>query len=203
MAMGNSSESESCDFRCLTVVALCPDPDAFELAVFHLTDSLGHLSTEECTYFNVIRGELKLRVKKPNHNKDGELIAYKRVETPLEGVYLAEGSSTFVQNVDLIRNTLRVSISELGTLNVKRRVFTSDQITINLDKLEGIGTYAEIDLGIATPQPTEADYEQIKRIQDALGIKQGQLVPYSYLELFRKLKLSDSGLDDESNQSDG
>lgn len=88
-------------------------------------------------------------------------------------------------------------------MNVKRRVFTSDQITINLDKLEGIGTYAEIDLGIATPQPTEADYEQIKRIQDALGIKQGQLVPYSYLELFRKLKLSDSGLDDESNQSDG
>ncbi|KAE9552153.1 hypothetical protein FO519_004628 [Halicephalobus sp. NKZ332] len=202
MTTGGSPDYVNSEFRCLTLVALCPDPEAFEGAVFNLTDSLGYVSTEDCTYFNVIRGELKIKVAKPNQNKVGELIAYKRTETSIDGVYLAEGSYTYVQDVDFLQSTLRVALSELGTIRAKRRVFVKDNIRINLDDLEDLGIYVEIDLGISSSQPSQVDLDLIQDIRKQLGIKDNQLLPYSYLEIYRNLKLSDSGLDDESNQSD-
>jgi len=202
MTTGGSQDYVNSEFRSLTFVAQCPDPEAFESAVFNLTDSLGYVSTEQCTYFNVIRGELKIKVAKPNQDKYGELIAYKRIETPIENVYLAEGSCTYIQDVDFLQSTLRVALTELGTLHAKRRVFVKDNIRINLDDLEDLGIYVEIDLGISSSQPTQDDLDLIRDIQKQLGLKDNQLLPHSYLELYRNLKSSDSGLDDESNQSD-
>lgn len=42
----------------------------------------------------------------------------------------------------------------------------------------------------------KAQAEIVKR---ALGITEAQLVSSTYLELYRKLKLADSGLDDDSS----
>ena len=101
--MTAKSNTSSNEFRSLTLVAHCSDPEEFEADVFKLTESLGHIRVEESTYYNVLRGELKLRVTYQKQNQShGELVAYKRIPTSVEGVYLAEGSVTEVQDVGFL-----------------------------------------------------------------------------------------------------
>lgn len=47
-----------------------------------------------------------------------------------------------------------------------------------------------------TPEEIQQKMESIKA---ELGIKDAQLVAHSYLDLYRQLKSTDSGFDDESN----
>jgi adenylate cyclase class IV len=201
LKMTAKSNAHSNEFRSLTLVAQCPDPEQFEADVFKLTESLGHFNVEESTYFNVLRGELKLRVTYQKQNQSyGELIAYKRIPTSVEGVYLAEGSTTAVQDVDNLKNTLRVALSELGTLNSKRRVFATDKITIHLDEIQELGTFIQLDIAL-TPgfEPTQEELTLMSELQCSLHIRPSHLIPNSYLELYRKKKSSDSGVDEESS----
>jgi adenylate cyclase class IV len=199
--MTAKSNTHANEFRSLTLVAQCPDPEEFEADVFKLTDSLGHFNVEESTHFNVLRGELKLRVTYQKQNQSyGELIAYKRSPTSVDGVYLAEGSITGVQDVDNLKNTLRIALSELGTLNAKRRVFATDKITIHLDEIEELGTFIQIDIALpSNSEPSQEELTLMSELQCSLHIKPSHLIPNSYLELYRKKRSSDSGLDEESS----
>jgi adenylate cyclase class IV len=197
----SSSSTHTNEFRALTLIASCADPEQFEADVFSLTDSLGHFKESTSTYFNVLRGELKLQVTYQKQNQSyGQLIAYKRIPTSVEGVYLAEGSVTGVESVENLKNTLHVALSELGTLNAKRRVFATDKITIHLDEIEELGTFIEIDIPLTSEfEPTQEELTIMSQLQCSLHIKPSHIIPNSYLDLYRKKKSSDSGVDEESS----
>lgn len=85
-------------------------------------------------------------------------------------------------------------------MQAKRRIFATEKITIHLDEIEDLGTFIQIDIAlISSSEPTQEELTLMSELQCSLHIKPSHLIPHSYLELYRKKKSSDSGVDDESS----
>ncbi|KAH7694308.1 hypothetical protein AAVH_38649 [Aphelenchoides avenae] len=182
--------------RNLTLKARVDDAEEMETAIFNLTQTIGNVAVEEDVYFNVPYGQMKLRTTHPGHD-NGELISYKQSSNP--GANLSEARVTPVDSVKQLRSTLAFSLSELGTIRKRRRVYGMPNVRINLDDVHHLGLFVDIDIRADTGLTPEELQKKMDSIKQELGIKDAQLVSQSYLDLYRKLKSADSGFDDESN----
>jgi len=183
-------------YRTVTLKAHVDDLEKMEWALFKLTESIGHLRTSEVIYFDVPFGQMKLRINSPGQDR-GELISYK--QTNNVGPNFSEARVTEVHGVQRLRNTLALSLTELGTIFKKRRVFYKNNVRVNLDEVEGLGSFVDIDIHAAGPKVSADELlKQAEAVQKELAIKDSQLVPFSYFELYLKAKSSDSGFDEES-----
>lgn len=187
-------------YKTVTLKARVDNVEQMESAIFHLTESIGHMRISQDIYFDVPFGQMKLRIKQPGQDR-GELISYK--QTNNVGPNFSESRVTEVHGVQRLRNTLALSLTELGTISKKRRIYVKENIHLNLDEVENLGCFLDIDIH-SNGRNTEDVLKQAEAVQEALGIKNSQLIPFSYFELYLKSKSTDSGLDDESSViSDG
>jgi len=131
------------------------------------------------TYFRVSNGRLKLR------ETDGEipeLISYFR-ENKAES---RESNYQIIQIPDgpLFKKMLEDTLGILTTISKIRKLYLYQNVRIHLDQVEKLGNYLEFEGVIKNPQEINPTEKRVKFLTDYFEIKNGDLVKYSYSDLF-------------------
>ncbi|KAI6228179.1 CYTH domain-containing protein [Aphelenchoides besseyi] len=198
----------------LTLKARVPDDvEKWEETLFNYTQTIGQIANQEdivsvnswrfvltvdLVFQRSIRSiEIAFNSLGKCEHDCGELIASKPVAN-LPG--LVEIQSTSIQDVETMRMTLGLAMNEFGSIKKRRRVYVKDNVRINLDTVEDLGTF--VDIEIYKLNDVE-DYKTLaQNIKTELGLNDAQLIGSTYLDLFRALKTSESGFeDDETSDS--
>lgn len=160
------------------IKARCVDTKVLEqILLNHQADYKGE-DHQVDTYFNVPNGRLKLR----EGNIENALIHYNRGNQAAPKL----SSVTYYQpneSTDL-KATLTAALGIKVVVDKKRQIFFIDTVKFHLDRVEGLGTFVEIEaidtdgtLGQATLQ------QQCRQYMDLLKIKQEDLLAVSYSDL--------------------
>ncbi len=130
------------------------------------------------TYFKVERGRLKLR--------EGEtrtaLIFYQRNDQA--GPRRSEWLLFEMERESTLKEILLRSLDQLVTVEKKREVYYLDNLKFNLDTVEGLGAFLEIE-ALAPGRGFREDelVEQCERCLQEMGIEPEDLVTVSYSDL--------------------
>ena len=130
------------------------------------------------TFFQVAHGRLKLREQDPG---GAELIQYDRANTAC-----ARRSRYRLVRVD-DPETLRAALAEaLGTLVVvekERRLFVTGNVRIHLDRVEGLGTFVELEAVVTSGARAEDEAPRVAELRRALHLGDDRVVGVAYADL--------------------
>lgn len=130
------------------------------------------------TYFKVAHGRLKLR----QGNIENALIHYSRSDQagPKKSEVLLYQSPTTAN----LKEVLEAALDKLVVVDKSREIYFIDNVKFHLDKVEGLGTFVEIE---AIDQDgsigEEKLQEQCNYYLQLFQIPSSDLVPYSYSDL--------------------
>ncbi len=164
------------------------DP-AGSLAVCRSLDAADHgVLVQSDTYFEVAEGRLKLR------RQDGDaahLVAYRRSDDPDQ-----RASHYWIAAVADAGDTEAALAAALGVSVVvakERRLFVWESVRIHLDRVDGLGSFLEIEAVAAAGSDLAAEDAKVRALREAFGIRDEDLIGQSYSDL----------LSDESSRSRG
>lgn len=143
-----------------------------------LADSPVEILDQEDTFFACPHGRLKLRQFSVRR---GELIAYRRqnLSGPKSSRYLI----TKTNEPGALRDVLADSLGVVGTVKKQRHLYLHGQTRIHLDKVDGLGTFLELEVVMRPDQPV-AEGETIARtLMKKLEVKRQDLIADAYLDL--------------------
>lgn len=129
------------------------------------------------TYFRVERGRLKLR----EGEIENALIFYERED--LAGPKNSRFLYYPTRPGSVLKEVLARSLGVLVVVNKRRDIFLIDNVRFNLDTVEKLGPFVEIEAGAAGE---EADLELLTQCNyylKALGVEEEDLVTVSYSDL--------------------
>jgi predicted adenylyl cyclase CyaB len=155
-----------------------------------LSDSPVEILEQEDTFYACPHGRLKLRQFSARH---GELIAYRRqnVSGPKSSRYLI----TKTNEPGALRAVLADSLGVMGTVKKQRLLYLHGQTRIHLDKVDGLGTFLELEVVMRPDQPV-AEGEQIARaLMKKLEVKPADLIADAYLDLILRQQRSKAVVD--------
>ena len=136
------------------------------------------------SYFGARDGRLKLREQEPGPSY---LIHYRR-----EDEAAARPSEYALVEIADPLALGRLLASALGIdciVEKERRLFLWEQnVRIHLDRVEGLGTFVEIEAVAQPASNLERERDQAERLRALLGIEPSQLVPTGYSDLLRGRK---------------
>ncbi len=117
------------------------DPARIKILAEALTCVAGERIEQEDVFFVVPRGRLKLRILS---TISAELIYYEREDHagPKESRYVISRTS----EPESLRNVLEKSLGVRGIVRKKRTLYQIDQTRIHLDEVEGLGSFAELEV---------------------------------------------------------
>ncbi len=131
------------------------------------------------TYFAVPRGRLKLRreVGAPAH-----LIAYERSDLP--GQRESRYRVVEIGDASELDEALAGVLGVTAVVSKERRLFLFEGVRIHLDRVDGLGSFIELE-GVAAPG--ERDLARLEvtlaRLRNSLGIDEADLIGESYCDL--------------------
>lgn len=129
------------------------------------------------TFFVVPYGKLKLR----EENDRAKLIFYAREESgPLA---LSSYDLVTVAEPEATRAMLSAALGVLAVVNKVRILMKRDNIRLHLDRVEGLGTFGEIEAVIAPGDDPESSRGAVNELLSTLDVKRGGLIEVSYFEL--------------------
>jgi adenylate cyclase class IV len=64
-----------------------------------------------------------------------------------------------------------------------------DRTRVHLDEVEGLRTFAELEVVLDAGEPTESGVVEARRLMAALGIQEDQLVSRAYIDLLQSRKV--------------
>jgi predicted adenylyl cyclase CyaB len=164
----------------IEIKAVVHDWERTRQAAEALSDTPLKILEQEDTFFACTTGRLKLRRFSSDR---GELIAYQREEKA--GTKSSHYLITKTDEPDLLRQVLVDALGTLGIVRKQRHLYLCGQTRIHLDKVEGLGTFLELEV-VMRPGQAAAEGEKIAReIMDKLGIKNEDLLAGAYLDLLR------------------
>ena len=136
------------------------------------------------TYFSPTSGRLKLReITNQTGSTSAELIGYHR------GNDVSARSSVYHRvAIDDPASLIAMLQANLGIETVvkkRRRALLQDNIRVHLDTVEGLGTFAEIEVIVDDARPPEFCTKQLDDVRTAFGLLPPLVEPVgqSYLEL--------------------
>lgn len=130
------------------------------------------------TYFRVTLGRLKLR---ESLESGAELIYYTR-----DDVAVARESHHELYQVEDPEGLKAILTKALGVSVVvtkRRETFVIGNVRIHLDKVQGLGTFVELQGAVADPRELPQVADEVQGVQQALGIETRSLVKESYAVL--------------------
>jgi predicted adenylyl cyclase CyaB len=130
-------------------------------------------------YFPTQRGRLKLR---SNDDSDHALIHYHRLDQPLPKPSEFEKLPLGQEGLAVI-GMLRNAIGSTIEIVKQREVHKWNGVLVNLDTVEGLGTFLEVEVVVATASDQEKSYQVADMLAQKLGLTPADLVPWSYAEL--------------------
>lgn len=167
--------------RNVEIKARLEDPAEVRRRAAALADR-GPLELEqEDTFYASPRGRLKLR-----RFGDGgaELIFYRRPDER------GPRTSHFLRSTvepDAMRELLDSALDTLGVVRKRRTVFFADRTRIHIDRVEGLGDFAEIEVVLA-PGESESDGRRVAtEVMAALAIEPRSLVERAYFDLLEEV----------------
>lgn len=133
---------------------------------------------QDDTFFACARGRLKLRVLSASR---GELIHYERADEA--GPKTSDYRVAETDAPDALREPLARALGVAGRVRKRRRVYLCGRTRIHLDRVEGRGDFVELEVVLREGEPPAEGEAEARRIMDALGIGEGQLVRGAYVDL--------------------
>jgi predicted adenylyl cyclase CyaB len=167
--------------RNIEIKARVPDPAALRARVAGLATSGPELLLQRDTFYNAPAGRLKLR----EIGGAAELIYYERPDRlgPKTSIY----SRTPVPDAVSMRELLSRCLGTKSVVAKSRELFLAGQTRIHLDKVEGLGSFVELEVVLAAGQ-TDAEGEQIASdLMAQLGIREADLVGQAYVDLLERV----------------
>jgi adenylate cyclase len=166
--------------RNVEIKARVGDLRRIQEAVRPLADSGPTVLQQEDTFFEVPCGRLKLRVL---GDDKAELIHYSRADAggPRECQY----AIVPVAEPAALRRVLADALGVAGTVRKTRTLYMAGRTRIHLDKVEGLGSFVEIEVVLGDGEPVADGEAEAHRLMEALDIREQDLVPVAYVDLLR------------------
>jgi predicted adenylyl cyclase CyaB len=160
------------------IKARCADLEAVAARLAELGARFVGLDRQVDTYFNCPDGRLKLRVG----TIERALIHYRRPDI----VGLRDCRVTLERlppDVDL-RPVLAAALGIAGEVVKARRIYFLDNVKVHLDRVEGLGTFVEIEaIDADGSRGAERLTRQCRELMAALAIAEGDLLAGSYRDM--------------------
>jgi len=133
-------------------------------------------------YFRVAEGRLKLR-------KDGrgivQIIYYRRPNALSPRLSQYDMAYLPRHLAEELERLLAMALGVDAVVNKIREVYTMANVKINLDEVEGCGTFIEIEAAATDPGEGTALVEVVNNLGESLAIRPEDLVAESYADLTR------------------
>lgn len=167
--------------RNIEIKARVADLDAMRARAAAIADQGPVEIPQDDTFFSCPSGRLKLRAFS---NEAGELIFYRRADAhgPKESFYLRSPTSA----PDALRESLSLAYGETGRVRKHRTLFLAGRTRIHLDRVEGLGSFLELEVVLADDEPPANGVAEAHRLMERLGITSALLVEGAYVDLLRK-----------------
>jgi predicted adenylyl cyclase CyaB len=133
---------------------------------------------QDDTFFACPNGRLKVRELAPDR---GELIFYRRPD--IGGPKLSEYVIAPTREPAAMRDALGRALGVTGRVRKRRRLYLVGSTRIHLDRVEGLGTFVELEVVLSSPQSVADGEATARRLMSALGISDGDLEPRAYIDL--------------------
>lgn len=133
------------------------------------------------TYFAVPQGRLKLR--QTEGRPGGTLIAYRRADAP--GSRHSHYRLVEVADAAGLLAALGTALGVRAVVVKERRLFVHGATRIHLDRVEGLGSFVELETVLTTQTEAEATAEH-ELAKQALGLDAAEPVPVSYVDLLER-----------------
>ncbi|XP_078409267.1 uncharacterized protein LOC144687280 [Cetorhinus maximus] len=143
-----------------------------------LSKSEGVLILQEDTFFNVLKGRLKLRNLK---NGGGQLIFYQRAD--MDGPKLSDYSISPTADPDGLTVVLSDALGVKGVVKKERWLYMVGQTRIHIDQVHGLGNFMELEVVLSEDQSLEEGEAIAQKLMDELGIKKEDLMTGAYMDL--------------------
>lgn len=131
------------------------------------------------TYFVSRSGRLKLRVNDPG---GAALVYYERpaVPAPRESVYQI---APIQSHPDAVGAALASALGVRTVVRKLRRIYEAEATLINVDMVDGLGQFLEVEVDLAKAGGADRANEIIQRMLTTFGVSQADVIPWSYAEL--------------------
>ena len=136
--------------------------------------------TQDDTFFACANGRLKLRELAPDR---GELIFYRRpdVADPKVSDYVIAPTPSPAA----MRETLGRALGVIGRVRKRRRLYLVESTRVHLDRVEGLGSFLELEVVLAESQSAADGAGVALRLLPVLGVSEQDLVEGAYVDLLR------------------
>jgi len=130
------------------------------------------------TFFGCSTGRLKLR---EFGGSPAELIYYRRsnIAGPKESSYFV----TPMPDPEKMRQILDAANGRLGIVKKRRLLYLIGQTRVHLDKVEGLGSFVELEVVLQDHQTTDDGVVIAQDLMKQLDIREDQLVDTAYFDL--------------------
>ena len=162
----------------IEIKARIKDFSKLKAAVENLSDTPATLLSQEDTFFNVSQGRLKFRILAPD---EGQLIFYKRLDRsgPKRSDYLIATTS----DPQALKDILSACYGIRGMVRKQRLLYLIGNTRIHLDQVEGLGTFIELEVVLASEQDDKRGQAIAKELMTKLGIQEKDLIKEAYIDL--------------------
>ena len=160
------------------IKARCTAPEKIRKILKQLNARFVGIDNQTDTYFNVPQGRLKLR----QGNIENNLIFYNRANTsePKSSEVILYSS----QNPALLKRILSAALGVKVEVKKQREIYFIDNVKFHIDKVEGLGSFVEIEAQDTDGTHTEQElWQQCNYYMQLFGIQQHQLISFSYSDM--------------------
>jgi len=143
------------------------------------------LDQQTDTYFNVVKGRLKLR----EGNIENNLIYYERNDEP--GLKESNFQSVQVTDPKRLKEILQECLGIKIIVYKKREIYFIDNVKFHIDEVTGLGNFVEIEASnLRADVPKAGLQQQCDFYLREFRIKDEDLIAHSYSDLLLGLQLS-------------
>jgi predicted adenylyl cyclase CyaB len=133
--------------------------------------------TQRDTFFVTKAGKLKLREEEGG----AHLIFYRRHE--IDALQLSNYEIVAIAEPARTRAILAEAFGILAEVRKHRTLLMRDNVRLHLDRVEGLGSFGEIEAVLIEGEEEAANRDRVARLLEELGIGEGELIEVSYFEL--------------------
>ncbi|MGH0029817.1 MAG: class IV adenylate cyclase [Myxococcota bacterium] len=160
----------------IEIKARCADPSAARAVAERLATRHLGVDQQTDTYFTVPRGRLKLR---ESSLSGGQLIPYLRPDRP--GPRRSDYQVLPVPDPAQLKRTLGEMLGVHKVVKKAREIFLVDNVRIHLDRVEGLGTFLELEAVFDGAASSEAEeLRKVDALMVELGVGANDLIEGSY-----------------------
>jgi predicted adenylyl cyclase CyaB len=167
----------------LEIKAYLADIQAVPQACQRIGAELVRSFNQKDTYFQVAQGRLKLR---ESDWYPPALIAYNRLNSPTlrSSNFEILPLSSHVEG-DRLKAMLTETVGQRGAVVKFRQVYEKDAALINVDTVEGLGNFVEIEVDAEKSGGHAQARATANEISTALGMSPADAVPWSYIDMLK------------------